>query len=362
MAKKYDLLLCGVTGFTGKLAAEYLMRADLHHEGNPVKWAVCGRNETKIKASLEEAKHLAGTESSVDVQSISVEIVEDLVCKDNEVMFTKLKGVVEKTKVVISTVGPFDKYGHDLVRVCVELGVHYADITGETDFVRKLILTYGEKAKETGATIVNHCGHDCVPWDISVYELSKYAAKKLNTELHEVNFYSELSSNVSGGTTATLKHSLFEQQKDKKKNAFDPLLTDYVTGNKSCSYTEIRKFSSSSYIPEFDKNAETWVMAPVMGNCIKRSNALCHYAQNLVFSERILKEVGVVQGIKDGFFNAKFGLGLFAEGALGLPSFGLIPSSGDGPTREVMLNGYLKLYGRATLKSKKNTQINLYSS
>jgi len=60
-----------------------------------------------------------------------------------------------------------------------------------------------------------------------------------------------------------------------------------------------------------------------------------------------------VQGIKDGFFNAKFGLGLFAEGALGLPSFGLIPSSGDGPTREVMLNGYLKLYGRATLKNKK---------
>ena len=71
------------------------------------------------------------------------------------------------TRVVITTTGPFDRYGSDLVRMCAESGTHYADITGETDWVRKMIDRYDDKARATGARIVHFCGHDCVPWDLT---------------------------------------------------------------------------------------------------------------------------------------------------------------------------------------------------
>ena len=78
-----------------------------------------------------------------------------------------LKKMVISTKVVITTAGPFDKYGSDLVRFCAQNGTHYCDITGETDWVRKMIDLYEPEAAASGARIVHFCGHDCVPWDLA---------------------------------------------------------------------------------------------------------------------------------------------------------------------------------------------------
>jgi short subunit dehydrogenase-like uncharacterized protein len=54
-----------------------------------------------------------------------------------------------------------------IIHLYLENGTHYCDITGETDWVRKMIDQYDDKAKKTGAMIVNFCGHDCVPWDLA---------------------------------------------------------------------------------------------------------------------------------------------------------------------------------------------------
>jgi short subunit dehydrogenase-like uncharacterized protein len=117
MAKDYDILLCGVTGFTGKLAAEHLLA-----KGYPIKWAVCARNEAKAKSCLAALGAQLGKSQQPPVE------VADLVCTTAEEE-ARLRSVVQKTKVVITTAGPFEKYGQTLVKLCAEEGVDYADST-----------------------------------------------------------------------------------------------------------------------------------------------------------------------------------------------------------------------------------------
>ena len=113
MAKEYDVLLCGVTGFTGKLAAEHLLQ-----KAYPIKWAVCARNEAKAKAVLAEISERLG--NSVLVPPVEV---ADLICA-TDMEEEKLRGIVSKAKVVLTTAGPFEKYGQTLVKLCAEEGVH----------------------------------------------------------------------------------------------------------------------------------------------------------------------------------------------------------------------------------------------
>ena len=118
-----------------------------------VTWAACARNAKKAEAVLAEVCAKTGKPAP------PVEVA-DLVCADAEAE-EKLRAVVKKARVVLTTAGPFEKYGQTLVKLCAEEGVHYADITGETDFVRKMIEQHDATARKTGASIVPHCGNDC---------------------------------------------------------------------------------------------------------------------------------------------------------------------------------------------------------
>ena len=160
--KEYDLVLCGVTGFTGKLAAEHLLS-----KGYPIKWACCARNEAKAKECLQVIGDRLGKTELPPVE------VACLISDE-----AKLRAVVKKTRVVITTAGPFEKYSQTLVKVCAEEGVHYADITGETDFFRKMIGEHDATAQKSGAKIVIHCGNDAIPWDLTVFEMNKLAQSK----------------------------------------------------------------------------------------------------------------------------------------------------------------------------------------
>ena len=117
MAKEYDIVLCGVTGFSGKLAAEHLLQ-----KSYPIKWGVCARNEAKAKDVLRTVGERLGKTALPPVE------IADLL-GDEEV----LRAVVKKTKVILTTAGPFEKYSQTLVKLCAEEGVHYADIAGESD-------------------------------------------------------------------------------------------------------------------------------------------------------------------------------------------------------------------------------------
>ncbi len=166
--------------FFGSVAAEHLLEKCKNDHTN-LKWACSARNKSKAETVL---KQLAETLENANLPEI---LQVDLLCKTDEEEW-KLRSIVQSTKVCLTCSGPFELYGKKLVQMCAEEGVHYADITGETDFVREMISKYDEKARETGACIIPHCGNDCIPSDLTVFEMNKFAKEK-GYQLTEVQLY-----------------------------------------------------------------------------------------------------------------------------------------------------------------------------
>ena len=227
-SKKYDIILFGVTGFTGKLAAEYLWNKT-KNLGSTVTWAVSARNATKAQDVLQE---LCGNDNGNDDTTTMTTttmpdiLVADLECKTAEDRAT-LQEIVQQTKVVLTCSGPFEKYGPALVELCAQYGVYYADITGESDYFRQMIAKYNRPAQESGAAIVFHCGHDCIPCDLMVWEMNQYASQQ-GYELKQVMTFQEFSEEAafSGGTAATAAYQLSKDRTNAAtKPSFDPLMT-----------------------------------------------------------------------------------------------------------------------------------------
>eukprot|EP00429_Kryptoperidinium_foliaceum_P005431 CAMPEP_0176014626 /NCGR_PEP_ID=MMETSP0120_2-20121206/6920_1 /TAXON_ID=160619 /ORGANISM="Kryptoperidinium foliaceum, Strain CCMP 1326" /LENGTH=410 /DNA_ID=CAMNT_0017347573 /DNA_START=81 /DNA_END=1313 /DNA_ORIENTATION=- len=332
MSKKYDIVLFGVTGFTGKLAAEYLLQ-----RGAGISWAVSAR-------SLEKAKAVFASQSSTpDI------LVADLLCKTDEDR-GKLRSIVEQTKVVLTCSGPFEKYGQDLVALCAELGVHYADITGETDYFRQTIQKHDQQAQTSGAAILCHCGHDCIPVDLMVYELNNFASNQ-GCELKKVLTYQEFWEDFgpSGGTAATAAFQLSKDRANTEKPAFDPLLTT-KTGEKSEFHTKNACPKSDIDVPALPgRKAGPWIMAPVMMNCVRRSNALLGYSKEFSYGDSAVKVQSWSAWAKGMATNLAMGAKIYAPGVLGGLVDPFIPQTGEGPSREGMENGFLKLHATATM-------------
>lgn len=258
--KKYDIILFGVTGFTGKLTVEYLLKSGY----DQLRWAACARNQEKAQAVLKEIANDCGNNTQPPTL-----LTADLVC-DNSEKEEILRQVVAQTKVVLTCAGPFEKYGTTLVKLCAELGVSYADITGETDFFRSMIAQHDKTARDSNAIIVCHCGNDCIPEDLTVYEMHQYA-KKQEATLRQVSTYVEFpeETSMSGGTAATAAYQL-GKSRTQQKPSFDPLLqtkdggkSDYVTKNISPK--------SNEYLDDLECDVGPWIMGPVMVNCVRRS-------------------------------------------------------------------------------------------
>jgi short subunit dehydrogenase-like uncharacterized protein len=187
---------------------------------------------------------------------------------------------------------------------------------------------------------------------MTVWHMNEFATKTLNTSLKDVKCYSELEGAPSGGTLATVRYHMMERPKPTSKPEFDPLLTDRDVKRKSKHDTKVIK-AKGEKLTEFDcKASKDWIMAAVMGNCIKRSNALMHYSERLAYYDGILQENGWLPKIKGLLGYIKIGLGLMLE-RYGLPSLGLIPKPGSGPTRDAMERGSLTLHGRAVCENGK---------
>ena len=149
-SRRFDLILWGATGFTGKLVADYLARhhdrGDAHGGGassTPLSWALAGRNLEKLEAVraalAKEFPHLANL---------------PLLTGDGRDK-ASLDALVRAARVVITTVGPYALHGRALVAACVEAGTDYVDLAGETPFIRDLIDAHHPAAQRTGARIVN---------------------------------------------------------------------------------------------------------------------------------------------------------------------------------------------------------------
>jgi len=195
-SRHYDIVLLGATGFTGQIIAKYLDEKAIS-EG--IKWAIAGRDEAKLavlKANL--------TISNPDI------LVFDI--KNS----SSIENVITQSVVVMNTVGPFNWYGRDVVKSCVEHQTHYIDITGEPSFVAEMFIHYDVKAKANQTAIVNCCGFDSIPADFAAW----ITAKKLPiSEPKTLQTYIRTNASFSGGTLTTAVHALYlESQKKSIKH------------------------------------------------------------------------------------------------------------------------------------------------
>ena len=182
--REYDIVLYGATGFVGKLTAEYLARA-----GGNARIALAGRSTERLLAIRETLGESA--------QSWPV-LVADASSPST------LDAMAAQTQVVVTTVGPYSRYGLPLVAACAAAGTDYADLTGEPPFVRDSIDLYHKQALDTGARIVHACGFDSIPSDLTVYALYLRAREDGAGELAGTDFVvRSMSGGLSGGTIAS---------------------------------------------------------------------------------------------------------------------------------------------------------------
>ncbi len=155
--RTYDVVAFGATGFTGQLVAAYLAASE-----ESFRWAIAGRSAGKLAAVKDDL----GLGDEVGV--IAADSGDP----------ASLAAMAEQTRVVLTTVGPYQKYGEPLVAACVEAGTDYADITGEPEFVDGVIERHHDAAHDQGVRIVNCCGFDSIPHDLGAYMMAQ--------ELHDV--------------------------------------------------------------------------------------------------------------------------------------------------------------------------------
>lgn len=177
---EFDVVIYGASGFTGRLVAEYMQA---HYPNR--SWAMAGRNLDKLAAVRDEM----GLPQDVPL------IRADVGAPD------KIKDMVARTRVVITTVGPYLRYGEPLVAACAEAGVDYVDLCGEPPFMWQMIERYDAKARETGARIVHSCGFDSIPFDMGVYLLQEEAKTRFGAPLRDVKGrVRAMKGEFSGGT------------------------------------------------------------------------------------------------------------------------------------------------------------------
>lgn len=181
-ARQYDLVLFGATGFTGGLTADYLAA----HAPAEMRWALVGRNRSKLDAVATRLAAAAAPEApKPDV------LVAD--AADREA----LDEIAAKTKVVITTVGPYALYGEPLVAACASAGTDYCDLTGEPEFVDRMWVEHNAEAERTGARLVHCCGFDSIPHDLGAY----FTVQQLPEGVPlTVNGYVKSNARFSGGT------------------------------------------------------------------------------------------------------------------------------------------------------------------
>jgi short subunit dehydrogenase-like uncharacterized protein len=178
--RAFDVVVYGATGFTGQLVAEYLARSG---PGN-LRWALAGRNREKLEAVLNALPTDGAAPAPALIQADA---------SDAE----SLAKMAAQTRVVLTTVGPYMKYGEPLVRACVEQATDYVDLTGEAPFVDMTIEKYHQAARDKGVRIISCCGFDSIPHDLgALYTIQKLAPTAAAT----VEGFVSARGTFSGGT------------------------------------------------------------------------------------------------------------------------------------------------------------------
>jgi len=198
--REFDIVVYGATGYTGRLVAEHFVREYGGKPGAP-KWAMAGRSLDK----LAEVRGLIGAPGDTP-----------LVVADASDPGT-LDAMCHRTRVVLTTVGPYQLYGSELVAACARSGTDYADLCGEPAWMREMIDAHHEHAKGSGARIAFSSGFDSIPFDLGVLMLQNEAVKRFGKPAPRVRGrVREMKGTFSGGTAASLTATMKAVAKNPK--------------------------------------------------------------------------------------------------------------------------------------------------
>ncbi|HVF94224.1 MAG TPA: saccharopine dehydrogenase NADP-binding domain-containing protein [Sphingomonas sp.] len=272
MAREFDVIVYGATGFTGRLVAEYLAAS------GAAGWAMAGRSQAK----LEEVRDLVGAPADTAL----------VVADSGDV--AALRRMCERTKVVLTTVGPYQIYGSDLVAACAATGTAYADLCGEPAWMRHMIDAHHAEAQRTGARIVFSCGFDSIPFDLGVLTLQQCARAKFGRPVPRVKGrVRTMKGGFSGGTAASLKATLAAA-------ARDPSIVKLLTSPFALTPGYSGPHQPTGLLPEYDSTIGAWVapfvMAPINTKNVHRTNFLLGgaYGADFVYDEMMVAGLGDV--------------------------------------------------------------------
>ncbi len=313
-AAEFDLIVYGASGFTGRLVAEYLAAQGVK------KWAMGGRSLEKLAAVRDEMGLPAET---------------PLVAADSDDALA-LAAMCERTRAVITTVGPYQVYGSKLVAACAATGTDYADLCGEPGWMREMIDAHDEAAKKSGARILFSCGFDSIPFDLGVWFLQQNAQEKFGKPFPRVKGrVRTMKGGFSGGTAASLTETM-------KATAKNPSLINLLRSSFALTPGFEGPAQPAGLIPEYDSATGTWsapfIMAAINTKNVHRTNFLLGkaYGADFTYDEMMMTTPGEAgKAIADAMASALKSANPFGPGP--------VPQPGEGPSKEERETGHYDL-------------------
>ncbi len=344
-SRKFDIVVFGASGFTGRLVVDYMRQQYPRSSG--LRWAVAGRNRDKLESVLAEI--------GVVADSLPILVADS----DNP---SSLDAIAADTRVVLTTVGPYAKYGSPLVDACVRHGTDYCDLAGEVQWMRKMIDRHQSEAEKSGARIVHSCGFDSIPSDMGVHFLQQKSRERHGSPCRNVSLLVKaLRGGASGGTIASLLNALEEAKRDRSiaRIMVDP----YSLNPKGLRNGPDGRDQSGV---RFNQELGVWTMPFVMGainmRIVRRSNALLdfEYGKEFSYNEATITGSGAGGWLKSALGTAGLG-GFMLASSIEWTRNHLVrrflPKPGEGPDEQERENGFFNLILIGTTKDGEKIQV-----
>ena len=333
LERTHDLVVFGATSFVGQILCRYLH--ERHGSRDNLNWAIAGRNPNKLDTLADE---------------LGLTVDHIIADADDPEALAALAG---STRVIVSTVGPYAKYGSPLVAAAVAAGTDYCDLSGEPHWMQRMIDQHQEQAALTGSRIVHSCGFDSIPSDLGVLFTQQTALELLGESCTQISMrVKAMKGAASGGTVASMLNILEEVSADPSLRR---VLTNPYALAPEGMRTGVRQRNVT--IPTRDEASGRWVapfvMASVNTRIVHRSHALLGrpWGEDFLYDEAMMTGSGPLGAVKAGAITG--GLGTFI-GAAAIPpvrkalAATVLPKPGEGPSPEAQDAGFydLRFFGR----------------
>jgi short subunit dehydrogenase-like uncharacterized protein len=313
--KKFDIVVYGATGFTGQLVAEYL--AANYKNDKQLKWAMAGRSLDKLKSVRDAIGAPADTPLVVADAGDAA----------------SLQAMVDDTKSVITTVGPYQNYGNELIAACVASGIDYFDLCGEPVWMHQMIGKHEAAAQKSGARIMFSCGYDSVPFELGTFFVQKEAKRVFGAPAARVKGrVRDMRGTLSGGTAASAKATFDAVAKDL---SLVQILNNHFALTPGFEGPKQPKGNKPLYEEDLQSWTAPFMMAAINTRNVHRSNMLMGfpYGKDFIYDEMVLTGPG-----EKGEENAKKVMAV-NSGKTGPKA----PKPGEGPSKEERENGLYDL-------------------